>query len=285
MLQPQLISFLIEPDHSDKAVSLFPVLPVGKHEGICFGEEGAEDSDASPFPFVPQTFRLSKEDELFEDGDIQRHLYLQDAEADYASDVDRPKISEFKCHIAGCCQLFDSLEEYEHHYNSLHRNVCSHCKRSFPSAHLLDIHLSEWHDSLFQILSEKQLMYQCLVEGCAVKFKTYNDRKDHLIKVHSYPADFRFGKPNKSKSKNRGKTPVQREAPMELSEPDQAQTSELMILEPMETSTHETNIITSTTEKRTLQMEQNKPHYSYKVPTTICFGKGSVRGFHGRKKK
>lgn len=166
---------------------------------------------------------------------------------------------EFTCQVAGCCQVFDSLEDYEHHYHTLHRNVCSFCRRAFPSVHLLDIHILEWHDSLFQVLSERQDMvgdasmflgaaggwylsglpsgyqswgggesahcsqlsgsgarcggilgvrmevtpllfqYQCLVEGCAEKFKTSKDRKDHLMRCHLYPADFRFDKPKKSR--------------------------------------------------------------------------------------
>ncbi|MBN3294931.1 ZN511 protein, partial [Amia calva] len=134
-----------------------------------------------------------------QDGDIQRHLYLQDVATSIAEVAEKPKVSEFRCHIAGCRQLFDTLEGYEHHYNSLHRHVCSYCKRYFPSGHLLDIHILEWHDSLFQVMAEKQNMYQCLVEGCGVKFKTSNERKDHLIKNHSYPPDFRFDKSKKSK--------------------------------------------------------------------------------------
>uniref|UniRef100_A0A8C3EL61 Uncharacterized protein n=1 Tax=Corvus moneduloides TaxID=1196302 RepID=A0A8C3EL61_CORMO len=108
--------------------------------------------------------------------------------------------SPFSCHISGCSQVFDTLESYEHHYNTLHRNVCSFCKRSFPSGNLLDIHILEWHDSLFQIMAEKQNMYQCLVEGCTEKFKSSKDRKDHLVTVHLYPADFRFDRPKKVKS-------------------------------------------------------------------------------------
>lgn len=68
------------------------------------------------------------------------------------------RVPEFTCQVAGCCQVFDALEDYEHHYHTLHRNVCSFCKRTFPSGHLLDTHILEWHDSLFQVLSERQDM-------------------------------------------------------------------------------------------------------------------------------
>lgn len=75
---------------------------------------------------------------------------------------------EFTCQVAGCCQVFDVLEDYEHHYHTLHRNVCSFCKRAFPSGHLLDIHILEWHDSLFQILSERQDMVGGAVSPAAL---------------------------------------------------------------------------------------------------------------------
>ncbi|EPY85338.1 ZNF511 protein-like protein [Camelus ferus] len=134
-----------------------------------------------------------------QDGDVQRHLYLQDVLTQVAGDPERPRVPEFTCQVAGCCQVFDALEDFEHHYHTLHRNVCSFCKRAFPSGHLLDTHILEWHDSLFQILAERQDMYQCLVEGCTEKFRTSRDRKEHLVTRHLYPADFRFDKPRKSK--------------------------------------------------------------------------------------
>ncbi|XP_029776591.1 zinc finger protein 511, partial [Suricata suricatta] len=143
--------------------------------------------------------RFPREHEFFEDGDVLRHLYLQDVLTQVTEAPERPRVPEFTCQVAGCCQVFDSLEDFEHHYHTLHRNVCSFCRRAFPSVHLLDIHILEWHDSLFQILSERQDMYQCLVEGCLEKFKTSKDRKDHLVRCHLYPADFRFDKPKKSR--------------------------------------------------------------------------------------
>uniref|UniRef100_H0WGU5 C2H2-type domain-containing protein n=1 Tax=Otolemur garnettii TaxID=30611 RepID=H0WGU5_OTOGA len=112
---------------------------------------------------------------------------------------ERPRVPEFTCQVAGCCEVFDALHDYEHHYHTLHGNVCSFCRRAFPSGHLLDAHILEWHDSLFQILSERQDMYQCLVEGCTEKFKTSKARKDHLVKLHLYPTDFRFDKPQKGR--------------------------------------------------------------------------------------
>lgn len=67
------------------------------------------------------------------------------------------RVPEFTCQVAGCCQVFDTLEYYEHHYHTRHRHMCALCQRAFPSGHLLDAHV-EWHDSLFQVLSERQDM-------------------------------------------------------------------------------------------------------------------------------
>uniref|UniRef100_A0A3Q3GMI5 Zinc finger protein 511 n=1 Tax=Kryptolebias marmoratus TaxID=37003 RepID=A0A3Q3GMI5_KRYMA len=133
------------------------------------------------------------------DGDIHRHMYLQDLFISDAEDKPALSVSEFACHISGCSAVFGSLDDYEHHYNSLHRHVCCSCRRSLPSARLLDIHIQEWHDSLFTILTQKQDMYLCLVEGCGLKFRTSIQRKDHLIRVHKYPPDFRFDKNKKEK--------------------------------------------------------------------------------------
>ncbi|XP_050981179.1 zinc finger protein 511 [Labeo rohita] len=244
-------------------------------------KESGDENAVSPFGFRPQRLRFAVEDEYFEDGDIHRHMYLQDVVTAIADDEHPPTISEFRCHIAGCRQLFDTLEGYEHHYNSLHRNVCSNCKCSFPSNRLLEIHILEWHDSLFQVMAEKQCMYECLVEGCGLKFKTSKERKDHLIRTHSYPADFRFDKAKKSGRIREKKTQQQKDAHMEVSETATVQQES----ESMDFSLTPEPESVKTVETKPMQTANLKPRYSYKVPSSICFGQGSVRGFRGRRKK
>lgn len=70
-----------------------------------------------------------------------------------------------------CLILYDSIClirfnvlicSYELHYNSTHRNACSQCKRNFPTSHLQDIHLLEWHDSMFDLLASKSPMVRTL---------------------------------------------------------------------------------------------------------------------------
>ncbi|KAI4886091.1 hypothetical protein NFI96_003649 [Prochilodus magdalenae] len=157
MLLSGLVQLLEGCDATRVDIHTIPVLEKSEEVHSARGGEGTEEN-ISPFRFTPHTIRVDKDDEFFEDGDVHRHLYLQDLVTTLVDETQAPHVSEFRCHIAGCKQLFDTLEGYEHHYNSLHRHVCSNCKRSFPSNHLLDIHILEWHDSLFQVMAEKQCM-------------------------------------------------------------------------------------------------------------------------------
>ncbi|XP_002741505.1 zinc finger protein 511-like [Saccoglossus kowalevskii] len=144
--------------------------------------------------YKPIKRRLPPDDLFFEDGDVECFLQAKQYPLDLEDDDTEPSVPEFKCHEPRCNDLFTSIQAYEIHYNSKHRYVCNHCKRFFPSNHLLDIHVLEWHDALFQMLAEKQNMYCCLIESCGERFKTTKDRKSHLVKIHKYPTNFRFDK-------------------------------------------------------------------------------------------
>ncbi|XP_070219545.1 zinc finger protein 511 isoform X2 [Bos mutus] len=220
----------------------------------------------APFRFAARQVRFPREHEFFEDGDVQRHLYLQDVITQVAAEPERPRVPEFTCQVAGCCQAFDALEDYEHHYHTLHGNVCSSCKRAFPSGHLLDTHIQEWHDSLFQILAERQDMYQCLVEGCTEKFRTSRDRKEHLVTHHLYPADFRFDKPRKGR---RPASQVSTEAIGEDRAPSEGDAME----------------VCSEQAEAHPEPPRERRVYSHRIPSTVCFGQGASRGFKSTKKR
>ncbi len=53
------------------------------------------------------------------------------------------------------------------------------------------------------------LQYQCLVEACGECFKDTKSRKDHLVKVHRYPSNFRWDRPppNNNTKKTTKKVP------------------------------------------------------------------------------
>lgn len=65
-------------------------------------------------------------------------------------------IREFSCYANGCNATFQTLLDFEMHYNSNHRYVCAECKKSLPNPRLLDIHVQETHDSFFQVLCTRQ---------------------------------------------------------------------------------------------------------------------------------
>uniref|UniRef100_A0A671LNQ9 Zinc finger protein 511 n=1 Tax=Sinocyclocheilus anshuiensis TaxID=1608454 RepID=A0A671LNQ9_9TELE len=232
MLQPELIQLLGSTAPQIPAEKI-PAIENRESEWHCLQQKDTEGENTfSPFGFRPQRLR-------FADGDIHRHMYLQDVVTAIADDEHPLTISEFRW--------------YEHHYNSLHRNI----------------------------MVEKQCMYECLVEGCGLKFKTSKERKDHLIRTHSYPADFRFDKANISGRKQEKKTQQQKDAHMEVSETTTIQQES----ESMEFSLTPEPESTNTVETEPMQTANLKTRYSYKVPSSICFGQGSVRGFRGRRKK
>ncbi|ESO89499.1 hypothetical protein LOTGIDRAFT_67661, partial [Lottia gigantea] len=107
------------------------------------------------------------------------------------------RVQEFPCSISRCGKIFDSLLSYESHYNTQHRNCCSVCKRVFPSNYLLELHLLEWHDSMFEIQAAKQNMYKCLVESCPTLLQTSKTRKKHMIEKHHFPSNYRFDRVKK----------------------------------------------------------------------------------------
>ncbi|KAK4106098.1 hypothetical protein N658DRAFT_389780, partial [Parathielavia hyrcaniae] len=89
--------------------------------------------------------------------------------------------------------IFSSYDEYETHYRGQHTNRCVDCRKNFPSAHLLGLHIEETHDSFAQLRREKgERTYSCFVEGCERKCSTPQKRKRHLIDKHMYPINFFF---------------------------------------------------------------------------------------------
>lgn len=49
---------------------------------------------------------------------------------------------------------FRTYGEYEAHYNKAHTNRCLECRKNFPTQHLLDVHIEEFHDPLVVVKRE-----------------------------------------------------------------------------------------------------------------------------------
>lgn len=84
---------------------------------------------------------------------------------------------------------------------------CIQCRRQLPTAHLLDLHITEQHDLYFAASVERgdKPMYACYIEECEMKFQGPSERKDHCIAVHKFPANYRFDQENITKIKNHKK--------------------------------------------------------------------------------
>lgn len=99
------------------------------------------------------------------------------------------------CNVPGCNRQFNSMLAYDRHYSSSHRYQCAQCHRMLPSAHLLDLHLTEQHDSFFaaQLAARRDRpWFACYLKECTSLSVTPDERKDHCIRAHSFPANFRF---------------------------------------------------------------------------------------------
>ncbi|KAH8253432.1 hypothetical protein KR032_005468 [Drosophila birchii] len=86
---------------------------------------------------------------------------------------------------------------------------CAECRRMLPTAHLLDLHITETHDFYFAASVDRgdKPMYACFLEECSTKFHTPRQRKDHCITVHKFPANYRFDKAkDKAKEKRQPKS-------------------------------------------------------------------------------
>ncbi|XP_016989814.2 protein lethal(2)k10201 [Drosophila rhopaloa] len=82
---------------------------------------------------------------------------------------------------------------------------CAECRRMLPTAHLLDLHITEQHDFYFAASVDRgdKPMFSCFLEECTTKFHTPRQRKDHCIIVHKFPANYRFDQGNEKPKEKR----------------------------------------------------------------------------------
>jgi hypothetical protein len=52
-------------------------------------------------------------------------------------------------------EVFATYAEYEAHYRQQHTNRCVQCRKNFPSAHFLELHIEETHDAFVQARRER----------------------------------------------------------------------------------------------------------------------------------
>lgn len=93
------------------------------------------------------------------------------------------------------------------HENSL---MCATCGGIFNTARLLDLHLTENHDTYFAAklereskkdVTEQEPLFECIVELCLHRSLSNKKRNKHLVESHSFPLEYDF---NKVYQRNRG---------------------------------------------------------------------------------
>ncbi len=70
---------------------------------------------------------------------------------------------------------------------------------------------SHYHFFYINILLNLVWQYECLVEDCGLKFKSYKSRQRHLVDKHKFPSSFEFYKKAHLSKKQRQK--LQRKQP------------------------------------------------------------------------
>lgn len=173
-------------------------------------EEGQSETE---FPYWNSLRRkFAPDSPFFASGNVERELLGKQVALDFTENEKQQLIDmedherKFVCPIVGCGAQLNSLEGFEDHYNARHSASCSVCSRVYPTQRLLSIHVSEAHDSFFQAkVARGFAMYECLVETCGLKFKSYKARHQHLVDKHKFPASFEFYKKAHSSKKQRQK--------------------------------------------------------------------------------
>ncbi len=81
---------------------------------------------------------------------------------------------------------FTSFEDYEVHYNKTHVNRCTECQKNFPTPHFLDLHITENHNPLVEVLRERGERTVSKIKFpwiCLSSLRDCADRIRHLVRL------------------------------------------------------------------------------------------------------
>ncbi|XP_042316945.1 zinc finger protein 511 [Sceloporus undulatus] len=265
---------------------------------------------APRFRFRPARLSFPAGDQFFEEGDVQRHLYLRLLASPVAPEKEEEEGSRgagpaLRCPWEDCGSgPFSSLPSLEHHYASAHRSACAACRgRSFPSQRLLELHLREKHDPL--LLPQTTLPFHCLVEGCPEAFRSPSERKEHLLEppfqepsglslgLHFGSTSAKGRQVQSTHSKDSGGSSSVSVVPMDVAEgqeevlPAATDAMEVGPSGSAEEQQDEEEVATFQQVPPSVFVASEKWVYRSRVPATISFGQGAPRAFEGwrRRKK
>lgn len=191
---------------------------------------------------IPRRIRREEDSDFFMEGNMGRLLSIScvpsaeeerlQMESKYTdTDINvllqmNDNLKGFSCRWPRCEVRFTTLGEYDEHIRHVHSHCCKICARSFPIHHLLDIHITETHDSYFAAQvsrGTKTDLYVCFVQECSQKFATSKMRQEHLKRHHLFrgasfswilgsaaePSPFRTNSDSEARRKKEGKSSVE----------------------------------------------------------------------------
>lgn len=244
----------------------------------------------SDFPFwKPISRKFQPDSPFFAIGNLERELLVKQVALEFELTQEKEQLEDFIqedgrevfCPIAGCGARLASIEDFENHYNARHTASCSVCSRVYPTSRLLSLHVSEAHDSFFQAkVARGYDMYECLVEGCGLKFKSYKSRQHHLVDKHKFPTSFEFFKKalpsKKHRIKSQRKKPSQKEDTSGMMEVENAAMDDLV--------SAVSRLNTSDTAPSSISFGRRNTKGMSFVPRAVQRGKGSNSGSSVTKK-
>ncbi|CAA6659967.1 unnamed protein product [Spirodela intermedia] len=243
--------------------------------------EGKEEGGLGFPHWVACLRKVGPHDPFFTAGNAERELLAKQLTLDLTED-ERFQLQSMEdaegegvfCPIVGCGARLKSLNDFEDHYNARHTASCSVCSRVFPTSRLLSIHVSEAHDSFFQAKVARGFpMFECLVEGCGVKLKSYQSRHQHLVDKHKFPASFQFFRKANPSKRQRQKNHHKQVAAPRREKPKDEMEVEVTVSEERKQNRRRKQA----SQRRGEMMET--PDTSNSAPSSISFGHRHARGF------
>lgn len=88
---------------------------------------------------------------------------------------------------------FNTYVDYETHYQQDHTNRCEECGNNFPTAHFINLHITENHDPIIATKRDAgEKTYACFVEDCDKLCNDWKKRRSHLVDKHGFPRNYDF---------------------------------------------------------------------------------------------
>ncbi|KAH0456537.1 hypothetical protein IEQ34_014444 [Dendrobium chrysotoxum] len=137
-------------------------------------------------------------------------------------------------------------------------------------------------DALLSIARTAEPFYECLVEGCGAKLKSYKSRQQHLIDKHKFPTSFEFKKAKPSKHQRQNNQHKQHDQMKEVWEDRKPFTVQQKKYQPKKNPQNEQEALCNRMEVEEIDKlvsAVSKLSTSDSTPSNISFGRRHTRAF------